>query len=273
MTHVAHAKGPLNRPVLRSRMVAARIAAGIVAVALAAASGLAAEAQDDANKAKFPTNPYATNGMIELGGHMISKSGSEAMWSTMVNGQTGPRILAGTVNMHSIDTKKTPFFDGLSMNNFGYGGEPYASTTLRMFKGKGYKFDADFHRNRQYFDYNLFGNPLIPSDAYPYVPVLHAPHLFNTVRWSGSANLTVAPLSRVIGRVGYWRSSVQGPTFSSNVSKSLTNPLLNQWWQLSNETWSGGIDWKVFRKTVVSYDQLLTSYQQDTTWSLNKFEY
>ena len=114
---------------------------------------------------------------------------------------------------------------------------------------------------------------MIPANAYPYVPVLHAPHLFNTVRWTGSANMTVMPLSRVSGRVGYWRTSAQGPSFSSNVSKSLTNPLLNQWWQYTNETWSGGIDWKVFRKTVVSYDQLFTSYQQDTTWSLNQFEY
>jgi hypothetical protein len=244
----------------------ARIAAGM-AIALAAVTSI--HAQEQPKKPNAPTRFYVGTGSIELGGHMISKSGSLPMWDTLVNEQTGPRILGETFREHSTDPRKTPFFDDLSLNSFGYGGEPYATTTLNMYKGKIYKFSADFRRNRSYFDYNLFGNSLIPQDAVPYVPILHSPHLMNIVRKSGSANLTIAPISRVSVRLGFWRTGAEGPGFSSNVSKSNTNPLLDQWWRYSDDVFISGFDFKPFRRTVINYDQYVTHFKQDTTWTLD----
>jgi hypothetical protein len=191
----------------------------------------------------------------------------------MVNTQSGPRLLNQSLTMHSTDRHKTPFFDNLNTNSFGYGGDPYAGTFLRMDKGRAYKLDGSFLRNRQYFNSNLFGNSLIPDNAVPYVPILDSPHLFNTVRKTGDVNLTVLPLSRVSGRAAFWRTVNEGPSFSSNVSKSNSNPLLDQWWRYSNDIYSGGLDWKLAKRTVLSYDQFVTSFKQDTTWNLSKFEY
>jgi hypothetical protein len=212
---------------------------------------------------------YVIHQSVELGGHIVSTDGSDAMWATLVNVQSGPRFLAGSFMAHSVNRQKTPFFDELNVNANGFGGDPYAISTLRAFKGKAYDLQASFRRNRQYFNYNLFANSLIPANAVPYVPILDSPHTFNTVRKSGDVNLTILPLSRVSFRAGYWRTVNEGPSLSSNVSKSNTNPLLDQWWRYSNDIYDGGVDWKPVKGTILSYDQFFTSYKQDTTWNID----
>ena len=268
MTHLVHERSPLNRPVLRNRMKI-HIAAAVALLSLGMLSGKALQAQDDTKKDSAPKHYYFSSGSIELGGHMVSNSGSESMWATMVNQQSGPRFLGETLRVHSTDTRKTPFFDDMSLNSFGYGGDPYATTNLNMYKGKIYKLSADFRRNRSYFDYNLFSNSLIPPDAVPYVPILHSPHLMNIVRRSIGTDLTLLPLSRVSFRAGYWRTYTEGPGFSSNVSKSNTNPLLDQAWRYSDDVWTGGFDFKPFRKTVLNYDQNVTYFKRDTSYKLD----
>jgi len=241
------------------------LAAGVFSV-----SSLTAAAQTAPEASKKPSHEYAIHESVELGGHMIARSGSLANWDTLVNLQSGPRILSHTLTMHSLNPRKTPFYDDLTTNSFGYGGDPYSGSMLRMYKGKTYKLDASFRRNRQYFDYDLFANSLIPSDAIPYAPILDSPHRFNTVRKTGDVNLTLFPISKVSARAGFWRTGVEGPSYSSNVSKSNSNPLLDQWWRYSNDIYTGGVDWKLFhKKTVLSYDQFVTSYKQDTTWKMD----
>jgi hypothetical protein len=260
--------GSLARTPGRAARLVLALAVGVMAF-----SPWSSTAQAPADKSKKTGLAYDVHQSIELGGHVVSNSGSEAMWSTMVNTQSGPRMLNQSLTMHSTDRHKTPFFDNLNSNSFGYGGDPYAGTFLRMDKGKAYKLDASFLRNRQYFNYDLFSNSLIPDNAVPYVPILDSPHLFNTVRKTGDINLTVLPLSRFSGRAAFWRTVNEGPSFSSNVSKSNSNPLLDQWWRYSNDIYTGGVDWKLAKRTILSYDQFVTSFKQDTTWNLNKFEY
>ncbi len=239
------------------------------AILLAALLALSAGAQSLPHKSEEAEHRYSLHETIEVGGHIVNRSGSPAMWDTLVNMQTGPRLLSGSVMAHTLDRRKTPLFDDLTMNSFGYGGDPYATSTLRMFKGKAYQLDAGFHRNRQFFNYDLFANSLIPGDAVPYVPILDSPHSFNTVRKTGDVNLTVLPLSRVSARISFWRTVNEGPSFSSNVSKSNTNPLLSQWWRYSNDIYTGGLDWNVLHKTRLSYDQYVTSFKQDTKWDMD----
>jgi hypothetical protein len=54
---------------------------------------------------------YMVHQDIELGGRIVAdKSGSEPMWATMVNQVTGLRVLNQYLDMHSVNTSKTPFF-------------------------------------------------------------------------------------------------------------------------------------------------------------------
>ena len=153
--------------------LAAILAGGIVVAGYAQEQPAAAKTAEPppAAKAAQPTEKkpaapadgkvmggYQVHSMIDLGGQFAEKSGSRAMWATMVNQTTGARVLGQELRMHTLDPHKTPFFDTLNTSSFGYGGDPYDATYLNMTKGKWYDFAGNFRRDRQYFDYNLMVN-------------------------------------------------------------------------------------------------------------------
>ena len=118
------------------------------------------------------------------------------MYDTLVNFQSGPRILDQSLEMIAVDPAKALLFDRLSTTSFGYGGDPYNVTFLNFSKGRIYDFHSSFRRNRQYFDDNLLANPLIPPTSTPFVPILDTPHLYNTVRRMTDASMTVGAAFR-----------------------------------------------------------------------------
>ncbi len=119
---------------------------------------------------KIPRQPkdtikdgYSIHQSADLGGRVVDTSGSGAMYDTLVNLQSGPRILGQTLDMHAVAGTYHPIFDDLMESSSGYGGDPYDVTTLRMSKGKIYRFQGLFRRDRQYFDYDLLDNPAGPG--------------------------------------------------------------------------------------------------------------
>src|ERR1700722_8469116 len=93
---------------------------------------------------------YITHQSIELGGHTVEQSGSGAMYDTLVNIQSGPRILNQSLTMRATDSHAI-FFDNLSTSSFGYGGDPINVTLLNISKGRIYDFRGSYRRDRQYF--------------------------------------------------------------------------------------------------------------------------
>src|SRR6185437_3462824 len=159
------------------------------------------------------------------------QSGSGSMYDTLVNLHTGTRILNQSLTMRAKDPMHATFFDNLSTSSYGYGGDPINWTVFNVSKGRIYDFQGSFHRYRQYFDYNLLANPLIPPNSNPFVPALDSLHLFNTVRYVTDLNLTLAPLSRFSVRFGYNHNINQGPSYSS--IHAGTEALLFQNWRYS----------------------------------------
>jgi opacity protein-like surface antigen len=214
---------------------------------------------------------YVTHQSLELGGHIVDQSGSGPMYDTLVNVHSGPRILNQSLTMRAKDLSHATFFDNLSTSSFGYGGDPINGTVLNVSKGHLYDFRGSFRRNRQYFDYNLLANPLIPPNSNPFVPALYSPHLYNTVRRVLDLNLTLFPISRFSARVGYNHNINQGPSYSTiHVG---TDALLLQNWRNSTDTWTAGVDWKPDSRTTLSYDQFITHYKGDTNWQLAGLNY
>ena len=219
---------------------------------------------------------YMVHSMIELGGTITDKEGSSAMWATMVNQGTGMRLVGQSLEMHSTDTAKTPFFDTLSTASYGYGGYPIDTTFLKMSKGRWYDFDGSFRRNRQYFDYNLLVNPFLTSatSATPVlVPVPSSLHLYNTVRRNTETLVTLLPVSRVSFRAGYNHGTSEGPSYSSVHGGG--DVQVFQWWRNALDTFVGGVDVKLVKRTTLSYDQFYGLYRGDTsntlagaTWTL-----
>jgi hypothetical protein len=249
----------------------------MASLVLIVAMGAAAHAQQSAPPAPAPEpaekviGGYVTHQSLELGGHIVEQSGSGPMYNTLVNIKSGPRILSQSLTLRAQDPSHAMFFDTLSTSSFGYGGDPVSGTHLNTSKGRIYDFRSSFRRYRQYFDYNLLANPLIPPNSNPFVPSLSSPHLFNTVRRILDLNLTLAPISRFSARFGYNHNTNEGPSYSS-VHEG-TDGLLLQNWRNSADRWTAGVDWKPDLKTTFSYDQFITHYKGDTNWQIAGLNY
>jgi hypothetical protein len=229
----------------------------------------ATEKKAPAPPAEKVVGNYTMHSNVELGGVISEWNGSDAMWATMVNEGTGMRMLNQSLEMRTVNPSKTPFFDTLSTASFGYGGEPNDVSYLKFSKGKLYDFSGGFRRDRNYYDYNLMPNSLL-STATPETPVLvpqpSSLHIFNTVRRNTDLLLTLLPVSRFSFRAGYNLNVHEGPTYSTVHYAGDVQVL--EMFQNAGQTYIGGVDAKLAKRTTLSYDQFYGYYKGDSTFQL-----
>ena len=215
---------------------------------------------------------YQIHQSIELGYRTTDVTGSGDMYDTMVNLQTGPRILDQTLTMQSVDHQGL-LFDDLYLNSFGWGGDPNNALRLRADKNKWYNFQGSFRRDQYFSDYDLWANPLnpplppAPGGSTPSIPILNSPHAFATTRRMSDFDLTLLPQSTVNFRLGYSHNNMTGPSYSS--IHEGTEASLLQDWNTSMNSYRLGVDFRVAPRTVLSYDQFLDYYKGDTDYQLN----
>jgi hypothetical protein len=208
---------------------------------------------------------YVIHQSIDLGVRISDTTGSLDMYSTLVDLHTGPRVLDQSLSMRS-ENHQGVLFDNLLMHSVGWGGDPDNFLRFRADKNKWYNFRASFRRDQNYFNYNLSANPLNPSNSVPNVPVGSSPHVFDTRRRMSDVDLTLLPQSRLSFRLGYSRNNMSGPSYSSIHEGS--DPLLDQRWNTTLNSYRAGLDFRIVPRTVVSYDQFLDYYKGDTNWQL-----
>src|SRR6516225_4577843 len=185
---------------------------------------------------------------IELGGRISEVNGSQAMYDTLVNYQTGARILEQELTMQSLDHHDV--FDTLTLSSFGWGGDPEQAARMRVAKYGWYNFSASYQHMQNYFDYDLLANPLNPSaGANPYIPILTSPHSYYNRPNLYNYDLVILPMHRISFRVDYNRNRISGPSSSS------VHPGTES----------------VNKKTTLSYTQSLQYYDGGQTYSLNTF--
>ena len=212
---------------------------------------------------------YQVHQSMELGGRITSVSGSGAMWDTLINQSTGMRVLSQSLELRSIDTHKTPFFDRLTTNSTGYGGDPFDVSRLSISKGRIYDFVGSFRRNRNFFDYNGFANSLDPTSYAGHVELIRQPHtlhLHDTVRRDTDAQITLMPLSVVSYWVGYSHNTNEGPVLTTE--HGTTTAQIFQWFRNSADTYRAGVDAKIAPRTMLNYDEFLVLYKGDSNSSL-----
>jgi hypothetical protein len=209
---------------------------------------------------------YQIHQSIELGYRSTDVTGSGDMYDTLVNLQTGPRILDQTLTMQSVDHQGL-LFDNLYLNSVGWGGDPNNYARLRADKNKWYNFQSSFRRDQSFFDYDLLANPLNPPSSAPSIPILNSPHSFATTRRMSDVDLTLLPQSTVSFRLGYSHNNMTGPS-SSSIHEGTEGSLLQDWNTTMN-SYRLGVDFRIAPRTVVSYDQLLDYYKGDTDYQLN----
>lgn len=232
---------------------------------------------------------YSVHNSVDLGGRIANITGSDAMYSTLVNLQSGPRVLGESFELHALPGTKHTLMDSLSAFSSGFGGDPNIYAKLDLYKGRDYEFSGLFRRDREYFDYNLLGNPNIPggqsipigpSDApvgsFPWPQVLQSPFLFNTVRRMTDTTLTLLPLSKVTFRLGYSQNVFEGPSLSPGASSpyfansiGLNNQLLEQNIRQSSDDYTGIVEWKPVEQTRITFEELVDHIKADSYFTLS----
>lgn len=210
---------------------------------------------------------YQVKQSVEFGGHIADFNGSRSLWSQYVNLDSGPRLLEQSLQIRA--PKHNGFlFDELSMNSFGYGGDPNNATRLRMMKGRWYDFNAQFRCDRAFFDYDLLANPLNPtSGSTPTVPYPFSPHLSELIRRMQDYRLDLLPASRFRFRLGYSNNVNEGPAFST-IHEGTETTLL-QPTRRRTDSYSGGVSVRLLPRTSLNYDQFWTNFKDDTSWTLS----
>src|SRR6202158_1392462 len=166
---------------------------------------------------------YAVQQSVELGGRVADVSGNQQLYGTLVNLKSGPRLLGEELSMRSMN-HMGGLFDNLYLSSFGFGGDPHEMGRLRLGKNKVDNFVRLYRRDENFFDFNLFANPLnlnpgigaaLKASPGAFVPTTmpwytNSPHLQNITRQMGDFNLTLFPQSAIRVRLGYARNNNAG---------------------------------------------------------------
>ena len=227
-------------------------------------------------------NGYTIHQSVDLGGRITGVAGSGAMYDTLVNMQSGPRVLGETFEMRALPGKKNTLIDSLSAIGSGFGGDPNSFTKLDFSKGKIYEFSGMFRRDRQYFDYDLLGNPNIPggqsipigpsaapTGSFAWPQVEQSPVQYNTVRRMTDTNLTIFPISKVTFRAGYSQNIFQGPSLSpSGYQFAKYDAVLQEYQRNSTDDFTGAIDWKPVQGTRLTFEEEIDHYKADSYFTM-----
>lgn len=224
---------------------------------------------------------YSLHGTVNMGGHMAEITGSNAMYDTLVNLHSGPRILGSTFELRPLNANKHPLFDHLTVYSNGFGGDPFNFTRMDAVKGKYYQLTGTFNRNRRYFDYDLLGNPNIPSgQSIPIGPttaptgslawpqVRQSPFLYNTVRRRTDVTLILFPASRVSYEFEYEQNVFQGPSLSPGGQINQSDLILSMYQRNSTDFFRGAIHWKPVRGTQLTFEEIVDHIKENSYYTI-----
>ncbi|HTX75598.1 MAG TPA: hypothetical protein VMD29_05270, partial [Terracidiphilus sp.] len=256
--------------------------AGSLGLAVLMITAGAAAAQDATTSAQ-PTAPngYTLHESIDLGGHVVGINGSGAMYDTMVNLESGPRVLGETFELHALPGAKHTLVDSLSAFSNGWGGDPDNYARINFFKGNLYEFSGNFFRDRQYFDYDLLGNPNIPfgqslpvsgsSTPYAWPQVDQSPFLYNTARRRTNVNLTIFPVSKLSYQAGYSQDVFQGPSLTPSGYQfaGSYDVLLQEMQRNSTDDFTGEVDWKPVPLTRLTFEEVVDHYKNNSYFTMD----
>lgn len=204
---------------------------------------------------------------VDIGGRISDVTGSQPMYNTLENYQSGARLLDQSLIMQSLTHED--IFDTLTLSSFGWGGDPEQAARLRIDKYHWYSFSGSYQYMQNYFDYDLFANPLNPPTGVPFLPIENSPHGYYNRQKLYNYNLVLLPMHRLSFRIGYNHNRFEGPAFSTlHIG---TEALLNETTDNTMNGYTFGADFRATKRTTISYTQTLQSYNGGTTDGLNPF--
>jgi hypothetical protein len=276
---------------MKARLGVCAIPSAIFIVALFLSPAARAQAQVDSGESKgINSGDYNIHQTIEFGYRSSNIDGNLNTYDTFENLGAGLRLFDFDFEMHSLD-HNGPFFDDLTFSNFGYGGDPNDVSRLRIQKNKWYDFRLMFRRDKNFWDYNLFANPLnpaalnpagslttgcyvgLPTTAFPQGAPAYCSNPavaqnnslagLDLVRRMQDYDLTLFPNARVRFRLGYSRNRDEGP--GSFTTDGGTISAFNEIYSYTTNAFRAGVDFRVLPRTTLSFDEFLSYFKQDDT--------
>lgn len=240
------------------------------ATAQSATSGPATQAEGEG----VNSGNYNIHQTIDFGYRADWINGNQDTYDTFVNLGQGVRLFDYSLDMHSLNHAGV-FFDDLSFSNFGYGGDPNDVSRLRIEKNKWYDFSMVFRRDKNFWDWNLFANPLNPVSTSPTLspttPSANSPQAEDLVRRMQDYDLTLFPQSKIRFRLGYSRVRDEGPGFFTTDGGTISPFSTN--YSYTTNSYRGGVDFIVAPRTTLSYDEMLTYFKQDNVTTDTDFPF
>lgn len=175
-----------------------------ILVILAAA---AVQAQEPVAPTQEPVGPvrgentgnYNVTNSFEAGYRFALISGNEGMYRADVNYLNGVRLLGSSLTVDSKDGHGR-YFDHISLNTLGLGGDPYQAANLRIEKNRLYRYDMLWRLDDFY-------NPGLTISG--------GNHFMNTERRLQDHEVVLLPQSPVKIDLGYYRNTQTGPALST----------------------------------------------------------
>jgi hypothetical protein len=275
------------------RRVVAGLGLALLTVLSMPSPGQAQTAPNDNQTKGVDSGNYNIEQTLEFGYRWTGINGNVDTYDTFINLGSGLRLFDYSLDMRSLNHHGT-FFDDLNFYNFGYGGDPNDVTRLHIDKNRWYDFSFVFRRDKNFWDYNLFANPLNPASlnpagslstgcivspptaahpglpglcSTPAVPQTNSPHNLDLVRRMQDYDLLLFPQASIRFRLGYSHYRDEGPTFFT--TDSGTVPDFPESYSYTTNEYHAGVDFRVLPHTTLSYDQFLVYFNQDNVVTAN----
>jgi len=227
---------------------------------------------------------YTVQQSVEFGGRVADVNGNQQLYDTLVNLKSGPRLLGQELSMRSTN-HMGGLFDNLYLSSFGFGGDPNDIGRLRLEKNKWYNFVGLYRRDENFFDFNLFANPLNlnqgigaalqvnPGGFNPTSMPWYAnsPHLQDITRQMGDFNLTLFPQSAIRFRLGYARNNNAGRLDTTLEAPIRT--LMTEYDQWRSDRYQFGVDIRLMERTTLSFDQFYERDKVDPNYRDNNLSF
>ena len=254
----------------------------------------ASRAQDgSADDKGVDSGNYNIQQSVEFGYRATQINGNKDTYDTFVNLGDGVRLFDYTLDIRSLNHDGL-FFDNLHFSNFGYGGDPNDVSRLHIDKDKWYEFNLVFRRDKNFWDYNLFANPLNPAAlnpvgsfttgcivsgpatahpglpgycSNPSMPQNNSAHALDLVRRMQDYDLRLFPQSWLSFRLGFSHDRNEGPGFFT--TDSGTVPDFPEMYSYTTNAYRAGVDVRVLPRTTLSFDEFLTYFKQDNSVTAN----
>ena len=274
---------PGEEPSDRSRCRTRKPAIMIALLMLAAPQFALAQDDEEASQGRV-WGDYTVQQSVEFGGRVANVNGNQQLYDTLVNLKSGPRLLGQELSMRSMTHIGGPF-DNLYLSSFGFGGDPNDVARLRVEKNKWYNFVGLYRRDENFFDFNLFANPLnlnpgigaaLKVNPGGFDPTTmpwfaNSPHLQDITRQMGDFNLTLLPQSAIRFRLGYARNHNAG-----RLDTTLENPirtLMTEYDQSRSDRYQFGVDLRLTDRTTISFDQFYEHDKVDPNFRDNNLSF